>query len=169
MRGAGAFLVFLFLAGLPGLFLGAQDTAPEGQEDAASGETSKPGGGPEDGEPGSLVGLTLEALIGRFGPPRSVYPVRGVEEWQDDVVFVYPQGDFYVYRDRVWQVGVPAAAGIKTGDPRGVVMLLLGSEVRDRGDYALFDLAGGDWPLTLRYNFDRTGKVTAIFIYRSGL
>ncbi|MDR1058095.1 MAG: hypothetical protein LBL43_00980 [Treponema sp.] len=164
MRGAGAFLIFFFIAG----FLGAQDAASEGPGNAAAGENSQPGGGP-DGEPDSFVGLTLDALIGRFGPPRSVYAVRGIEEWQDDVVFVYPQGDFYFYRDRVWQVGVPSAAGIKTGDPRGVVMLVLGSGVRDRGDYALCDLAGGDWPLTLRCNFDRAGKVTAIFIYRSGL
>jgi len=54
----------------------------------------------------SLVGLRLDELIARFGVPRAVHAVRGAEEWQDDVVFVYSQGDFYIHRDRVWQGGV---------------------------------------------------------------
>jgi hypothetical protein len=165
MRGAGVFLILLLLAGP----LWAQDGEAQDWKNPAPEERAEPGDGPEDGEPGSLVGLTLEALVRRFGPPRSVYAVRGREEWPDDVVCVYPQGDFYLYKDRVWQVGVLSAAGVKTGDTRGVVTLVLGGGVRDRGDHALFDLRGGNWPLTLRCNFDKTGKITAIFIYRSGL
>ncbi|MDR3247824.1 MAG: hypothetical protein LBT39_03470, partial [Treponema sp.] len=70
-----------------------------------------------DGDPEAFIGLTLEGLFARFGVPREVYALRGQEEWQDDVVLVYPQGDFYVFRDRVWQVGVPSAHGIRVGDP----------------------------------------------------
>jgi hypothetical protein len=168
MRGVRVFFILLLLAGLlgGGLSSGAQEGEGLSAGDA---ENSGPGAEPGAGEPAALVGFTLEALIRRFGPPRSVYPVRGPEEWQDDVVFVYPQGDFYLYRDRVWQVGVEAAAGIRTGDSRELAALVLGAEARDRGDHVLADLAGADWPLTLRCNFDGAGKVTAIFIYRSGL
>jgi hypothetical protein len=119
-------------------------------------------------DPASFIGLTLEELVGRFGIPHSVYAVRGLEEWQDDVVFVYAQGDFYVFKDRVWQVGLKSAYRVRAGDPRGVVFLIF-QEADDRGGYALCPLSGQDWPLTLRYNFDGTGKVSEIFIYRSDL
>ncbi|MDR0876806.1 MAG: hypothetical protein LBN21_02045, partial [Treponema sp.] len=53
-----------------------------------------------------LIGLTLAEVLDRFGAPESVYAVRGVETWQDDVVFMYPDRDLYIYKDRVWQLGV---------------------------------------------------------------
>ena len=118
-------------------------------------------------DPLSLVGLTLDDLIRRFGTPRLVYASRGLEEWQDDVVFVYDQGDFYVYKDRVWQVGLKTAMGINAGDPRGVVFLLLGSKAENRGDSIFCSLDEGAWPLALRCEFDNEDKVRVIYIYRT--
>ncbi|AEF83270.1 hypothetical protein [Leadbettera azotonutricia] len=141
------FLTALLLAGLPA-FLPAQ----------IAGE-----------DPVSFIGLTLRELTGRFGAPQSVYAVRGIEEWQDDVVFVYSDGDFYVFKDRVWQVGIKAAFRIRAGDPKAAALLALGEGVEDRGDHLLYPIAGRSWPLTLRCNFDSSGKTTAIFIYRSDL
>jgi hypothetical protein len=117
-------------------------------------------------DPASLIGLTLEEMLSRFGPPQSVYALRGLEEWQDDVVFVYAQGDFYVYKDRIWQLGLDAAWDIKLGDPRGLVTLVLGEEGQNFGDYSIFALPGRAWPLALRVNFDDSGMVSAIFVYR---
>jgi hypothetical protein len=117
--------------------------------------------------PESFIGLTLEGLYGLFGPPKEAYCVRGVEEWQDDVVFVYPQGDFYVYRDRVWQLGLGAARGIRVGDPRQAVLLALGEEAEEHGDYLLLPLRGGSWPMALRVNLSDSGLAAAIFLYRS--
>jgi hypothetical protein len=111
--------------------------------------------------------MRLEELIGRFGPPQAVYAVRGNEEWQDDVVFVYSEGDFYIAKDRVWQVGLKSVYGLSLGDPKAAALLILGEEARDQGDHALRPFAGGAWPLTLRVNFSNTGLVTAIFLYRS--
>jgi hypothetical protein len=104
-----------------------------------------------------------------MGVPQSVYAVRGIEEWQDDVVFVYTTGDYYVFKDRVWQMGVKAAFRIRAGDPKAAALLVLGEGVEDRGDHLLYPIAGLNWPLTLRCNFDSSGKVTVIFIYRSDL
>ena len=118
-------------------------------------------------DPLSFVGLTLDELIRGFGTPRSVYAARGLEEWQDDVVFVYDQGDFYVYKDRVWQVGLRAVRGIKAGDTRGVVSLVLGSRAENRGSSLVCSLDGGSWPLELRCDFDREGRVQLIYIYRT--
>ncbi|MDR2134307.1 MAG: hypothetical protein LBP27_04300 [Treponema sp.] len=119
---------------------------------------------PED--PASLVGLTLEDLLNRFGTPRAVYAVRGVEEWQDDVVFVYDGGDFYICKDRVWQVGFKSVRGIKPGDSKPAALLVLGEEAEDRGDHILLSLPDGNWPLTLRVSLNETGFVSALYIYR---
>ena len=118
-------------------------------------------------DPVSFVGLTLDELISRFGIPRYVYAARGLEDWQDDVVFVYDQGNFYIYRDRVWQVGLSSVRGINRGDPRGVISLIMGSNADDRGDTIFYPLHVTPWPLMLRWDIDSAGRVQAIFIYRT--
>jgi hypothetical protein len=117
-------------------------------------------------DPSFWIGLTLEDLISRFGPPQSVYAVRGKEEWQDDVVFVYAEADFYVYKDRVWQLGLKSFKGVKTGDPKPAAALVLGEEAEDKGDHFLLALPGRGWPLMVRINFDNAGRASALFMYR---
>ena len=118
-------------------------------------------------DPSSIVGLSLTELFQRFGAPQSVYAVRGPEEWQDDVVFVYGQGDFYIYKDRVWQAGLKAGRGIKLGDSYGTVAMILGSGAQTQGSSIFYSLDERSWPLMLRCDFDGSGKVQAIFIYRA--
>jgi hypothetical protein len=120
-------------------------------------------------DPALLIGLTLNDLIQRFGIPNSVHAVRGLEEWQDDVLFVYDTGDFYILENRVWQIGIKSAYLLREGDPRSAVSLSFGQALRSGTDYAIFLLQGYNWPLALRFNFDSAGRVTAIFIYRSDL
>ncbi|GHV74449.1 hypothetical protein AGMMS49940_17510 [Spirochaetia bacterium] len=118
-------------------------------------------------DPVDAIGLTLAMVYSQYGVPGSVYAVRGAEEWQDDVVFVYDEWDLYVYKDRVWQVGVKSAQGIRLGDPSGVISLLLGEGVIAYNGYMLYTLPSRAWPLQMRFDLDTAGKVTAIFIYRS--
>ena len=117
--------------------------------------------------PVSFISLTLDELLQSFGVPRSVYAARGFEVWQDDVVFVYDQGDFYVYKNRVWQLGLKSFRGINIGDPRGVVSLILGSKAQDRPNAIFYQLNEAAWPMMLRCDFNNAGKVEAIFIYRT--
>lgn len=117
-------------------------------------------------EPISLVGMKLEDLLKRFGSPRTVYAARGDEHWQDDVVFVYNEGDFYIYRDRVWQIGVTSVYGIKVGDSKAVAMLVLGESAQDKGNHILYPFPSGAWPLSLCVNLNED-RISAIFIYRS--
>lgn len=116
-------------------------------------------------EPFSFVGMTLNELFARFGPPQSVYAARGDEPWQDDVVFSYNEGDFYIHQDRVWQIGIRMAFNIRIGDAKAVAHLVLGEHAKSEGDYLLYDFPGGSWPLSLRINFT-DDKVSAIFVYR---
>jgi hypothetical protein len=119
-------------------------------------------------DPAGFIGFTLDQLFERFGAPQAVYAARGAEEWQDDVVFVYAQGDFYIFKDRVWQIGLQSAMGIKLGDKRAAILLALGEASRDNGSYLLFPLDPRGWPLALRVNLDSSGAAAAIFVYRDG-
>ncbi|MDR2096104.1 MAG: hypothetical protein LBP76_11415 [Treponema sp.] len=123
-------------------------------------------GGMED--PAALIGLTLEELLRRFGTPLSVYAVRGVEEWQDDVVFVYNEADFYVYKDRVWQMSLKSAYGIGIGDTRSAALLAMqGAVEQSASSYLQCSLQNKPWNTKLRVNFDKAGLVSLIFVYRS--
>jgi hypothetical protein len=118
-------------------------------------------------DPVTIVGMTLAMVYARYGIPESVYAVRGAEEWQDDVVFVYNNWDLYIYQDRVWQIGLKSAYGISLGDPGGVVSLALGSGVEVYNGYMLYPLPSRSWPLQLRIDLDAAGKIAAIFVFRS--
>ena len=118
------------------------------------------------GEQLSFIGLTLQQVIERFGAPSTVFTARGNELWQDDVVFRYAEGDFYIYQDRVWKVRFTSAHGISQGERKAAVLLTLGNTVQDRGDHVLFPISGRNWPLMMRINFNNSGIVTAIYIYR---
>ena len=125
-------------------------------------------------DPVDLIGLTLNELISRMGVPVSVHSARGAEEWQDDVVFVYDWGDVYIIKDRVWQAGFKSAMGIKAGDSAASVSLILGSSAsarlaENRQNSVFYFLDGKSWPIMLRCDFDRDGRVTVIYIYRSDL
>jgi len=114
----------------------------------------------------ALVGIGLTELIERFGVPSAVLTARGSEPWQDDVVFQYVKADFFINRDRVWQVKTVSACGISNGDRKTAILSVLGKEVQDKGDHLLLPINGRDWPLMLRVNLNSTGQVSAIYIYR---
>ena len=114
----------------------------------------------------SFVGMMIPELIQRFGPPVTIAVERGIAVWQDDVVFQYNGADFYIYRDRVWQVRLNSTHGISNGDRKAVVMLTLGNRASDMGDHVQMPISGRDWPLMLRVNFNNSEQVSAIYIYR---
>ena len=124
---------------------------------------------PQDINPASYIGLTLSGLIELFGVPQTVHTSRGLNEWQDDVVFVYDAGDFYIFRDRVWQLGLRSAYRIRAGDSRNTVFLSFGEAISSTNDFAIFPLNGYSWPMSIRFNFDSNGRVTMIYIFRSDL
>ena len=125
-----------------------------------------------ENDPASYIGLNLTELIRQFGPPRSVQTARGLEAWQDDVVFSYGNYDFFIYKDRVWQVGFKTILEMKVGDPYTTISAILnslpGTSKPERyGDSIFYSLSGRSWPMMLRCDFDRTNILQAIFIYRT--
>jgi len=118
------------------------------------------------GEQYAFIGMMLSEIIDNYGPPRTVSAVRGNELWQDDVVFHYTGVDFYIYRDRIWQVRFVTTHGISNGDPKAAVLLTLGDAALDMGNYVLLSISGNNWPLMLRINLNEAGQVNAMFLYR---
>jgi len=116
----------------------------------------------------AYIGMKIDELIAHIGPPQSVLVSRGQEVWQDDVVFVYEHGEFYIFKDRVWQLGLKSAYGISVGDFKPTVILTLGDNIADHGDHILFPLPPAGWPLMLGIFFNTNGRVSAIYIYRPG-
>jgi hypothetical protein len=59
----------------------------------------------DSSDPLSQIGLTLHDLFESSRIPDEVFPNRGVEEREDNVVFYYSEGVyFFLYENRVWQV-----------------------------------------------------------------
>lgn len=118
-------------------------------------------------DPSTLLGATLPQVIDTFGPPRTVHAVRGPEAWQDDVVFVYDNLEFYWFKDRVWQVRALAAFGLNAGDSRETAISLLGEPLHRLENAFVYQLPAHAWPLRLRVGFDADGRVTQLYVYRA--
>jgi hypothetical protein len=116
----------------------------------------------------NAVGLTLKEVFSYYGQPDTVYAVRGSEEWQDDVVFVYDnlKLDVYIYKDRVWQVCVQSALGLKKGDRKAAVLLALADNIEDRDSYLLYSYPNTVWPKYARFNLDAANRISEIYVYR---
>jgi len=115
----------------------------------------------------TFIGMMMADLLERFGPPRSVISERGHEVWQDDVVFQYNGADFYIYRDRIWQVKIASTHGVSNGDRKNDVLRVMGSKAEDKGDHILVPVTSKEWPLMMRINFNNSQQVAAIYLYRS--
>lgn len=109
----------------------------------------------------------MDGIFTRFGVPQSVHAVRGLEAWQDDVVFTYPDWDLYWFKDRVWQVGLAAAYGVKKGDPLDTILSTLGKPIQQKDNTLVYPLPSRSWPLRLRILLDETGALQTLYIYRS--
>jgi len=117
-------------------------------------------------DPSLLIGTTLSDLFKNYGVPKNVYAVRGVAAWQDDVVFVYDNIEFFIFGSRVWQLKVRSAYNIKDGDTKAAVSKVLG-EGRSFEGYTLYQLPNKTWPIMLRVNWDTSGRAAGLYIYRS--
>ena len=117
-------------------------------------------------DPSALIGTTLSDLIKNYGVPKNVYAVRGVSAWQDDVVFVYDNIEFFIFGNRVWQLKVRSAYNVKDGDSRNAVNRVMG-EGRNFEGYTLYQLPGKAWPIMMRINWDASGRAAGLYIYRS--
>jgi len=128
---------------------------------------------PESGTyPVSLIGLLPSELLALTGPPSEIFPMRGEEAWQDDVVFYYDNHTYIFWFDnRVWQVRFDArftgeVLGIRMGSTDGDVVKALGEPFKEMDGSYVYHLPSESFPIRLRLFFSG-GRVSDIYIYRA--
>lgn len=123
----------------------------------------------------SLLGMTLAQAFTEFGPPEDVFPVRGQQAWEDDVVFYYPDHTYlFWFKNRVWQVRADRrytsqVLGVSMGEDQSSVNATLGTPFWSDSDSEIFnieDLAYRGYPIRARLFFT-DGKLSDLYIYRA--
>ncbi len=127
---------------------------------------------PRQFDPLPLIGMDPSSALQAFGPPREIFPFRGAEEGEDNVVFFY---DDYLYifwfRSRVWQVRFDRrfdgeVLGLRLGMTREQVERASTRVLISEGDSLYVDVAGAGYPVRVRLVFD-SDALSDIYVYRS--
>lgn len=129
--------------------------------------------GPAIGDdPATILGLSVSEVLGRWGPPQSVFSVRGEEAWQDDVAFRYAEGfTLFLYGEKLWQLRLSApyagsAYGLFLGDSFDKAYSLLGEPHERSGDRLVYRMPYQGYPVRLRLDLT-DGKLSDIYLYRA--
>jgi hypothetical protein len=123
-------------------------------------------------DPVSVLGYSVRELIEGFGPPEKLWPFRGTEPWQDDVVLAYPGGlSFFVWGDRVWQLRLEkdsplSMLGIKPGMAAEAAIGVLGEPRRAEGPSLGWELGGRAFPVWIRAIVTE-GSIVDLYLYRA--
>ena len=114
-----------------------------------------------------LLGASLETVFEILGPPAELYPVRGEEAWQDDVVFYYAAHVYlFWFESRVWQIRYDhryegAVLGVTMGASREAVRGILGAPFWSEGDSAIYLLPDRGYPVRARLDFSNGVSIPA--------
>lgn len=123
-------------------------------------------------DPSIVLGSTLSQVLKDFGAPVRVYAARGLEPWQDDVVFEYDSGfSLFLFGDRVWQVRLVspyagACFGVFLGDAWDKAYSMLGRPYREEASAAEWRVPFDGFPVRLRV-LAMDGKVADLYLYRA--
>jgi hypothetical protein len=157
---------------LPLFSLSAQEPGFPGHIEANLGPDGAFLSPPLDLDTADDLGLVLSEAVDRFGLPQKMYPLRGEEAWQDDVVFFYPDYRYlYWFQDRVWQLRFDhryegAVGGARPGMNREELQDLLGIAHYQDDANLYYDLVDRGFPVRARFFF-RDGILYDIYVYRS--
>jgi hypothetical protein len=114
----------------------------------------------------------LPQAVESFGLPISMFALRGERDWQDDVVFFYPDYRYhYWYEDRVWQVRYDHrfagdVGGARPGMSVADLTSVFGEPHYIGEDSLYYDLVDRGFPVRARFFF-KDGAVYDIYLYRS--
>jgi hypothetical protein len=126
----------------------------------------------QDFDPLELIGLDPVSALEVHGAPREVFPFRGVEEPQDNVVFFYPDFTYlFWFKNRVWQVRCDkrfngTLFGLRLGMSREEAKSEIGRIQIEQGDSLYFDVIEATYPIRVRLVF-ADGILSDVYVYRS--
>jgi hypothetical protein len=119
-----------------------------------------------------IIGMNLQEAYNEFGPPDEIFPLRGEEEWHDDVVFYYNNNMYlFWYQNRVWQVRYDERyseefLGLKMGMTKEDVITKMGDPFSIVNNSLIYNLMDRGYPIRLRIFFDNN-KLNDAYIYRA--
>jgi hypothetical protein len=125
-----------------------------------------------DDDPAALLGLQLGESFARFGPPSSVYALRGDAAWQDDVAFVYQPGyTLLLFGDRLWQLRFAkpysgSIYGLFLGDTADKALSLLGQPYESGPGFLVYRMPWKSYPVRLRLAL-QDDRVADAYLYRA--
>lgn len=130
----------------------------------------------EISQPFSLLGLTVKEVFDSTVKPDEIFPNRGVQESEDNVIFYYSGGFYlFLYENRVWQVRydrnyTDSLLNLKIGMSRS--MILSDSleknlvPMADGEDYLTFQIRETPYPVRIKLYFVEE-KLDDLYIYRA--
>lgn len=126
----------------------------------------------KDLDPTRLIGLDLKSALSTLGVPQEVFPFRGPDETQDNVVFYYADYLYlFWYQNRVWQVRCDRRFarpifGLTLGLPRETIVRTFPRPLTENGDSLYFDIDETQYPIRVRLVI-ADGVLSDVYVYRS--
>jgi len=122
----------------------------------------------------ALIGLTLEEAYQSLGVPLEVYPLRGTEPGQDDVVFFYPWHLYlFWFQNRVWQARIDGryqgtVFSVSMGASRQRVLDVMGRPFQEFEDSLVFHIEDRGYPVQARFYFENE-RLSDVYCFRGDL
>lgn len=119
----------------------------------------------------SFLGMEPEAVIETLGPPERIYPFRGSEDWQDNVIFFYSRRIYlFWYNNRVWQVRLDgeytgSVFDFQMGDGKDKVIETLGEPYVSDDRSLIYYLPDQGYPVKMRLFFQEN-VLSDFYLYR---
>jgi hypothetical protein len=125
-----------------------------------------------DDDPAPFLGFGLAESLSRFGPPASVYSLRGDEAWQDDVVFAYSPGyTLFMYGNKLWQLRfskpyIGSIYGLFIGDDSAKALSILGQPFEADSSSLVYRMPYKSYPVKLRLAL-QDDRIVDAYLYRA--
>ena len=128
--------------------------------------------------PDEILGLTPAEAYQKMGAPFEIFPMRGENEWQDDVVFYYSNHVYlFWFKNRVWQFRADkrfegTILGLKIGLSRKEVNKMIGKPFKNNDSSEVYlnpkniTRYETGFPVRMKVFYDDDNMTTDIYIYR---
>ena len=150
----------------------ASGQQPSQQPGATAGVAGVPPSMADTFDPTKFIGEDVKTALDALGAPKEMFPLRGQDDTQDNVVFFYPDYLYlFWFQNRVWQVRcdrrfTKPLFGMAMGMPREVIERTSARHFTALGDSLYFDVDDAKYPLRVRLVF-ANGALSDLYVYRS--
>lgn len=127
-------------------------------------------------EPLTLIGLGVSEIFKYSESPEEIFPNRGIEEDEDNVVFYYPGGIYlFIYQNRVWQVRydrtyTKSLLDAEMGMDRSQILIDSRAEgyvpLSEGDDFLTFQIFSVPYPVRIKMYFEEE-KLDDLYVYRA--